>query len=117
MPKGVFVMARLTSKTFKTPLFKRGGQLNQKLHVDMTDDEKANIQLCPGDKNHHPCKNPVFRCTECGNYGCSQVMPEKCSDQGFKNDRCLHCGSSNNLLPVMKDEFAKLIEEWEKNDK
>ena len=92
----------------------RGGHMNQKRHINMTDEEKANIANCPGNKDEHPCKNPVFRCAECGNYGCDQEFLDKCSEQGFKNDKCLHCGEIGTRIPVMKEEFAKYIAEWEK---
>jgi len=92
----------------------RGGRMNQKRHVDMTDEEKKNIVTCPGIKDEHVCKNPVFRCIECGNYGCAQEVSEKCTEQGFKNDKCLHCGSVGTRIPVMKEDMARYIEEWEK---
>ena len=92
----------------------RGGNINQKRHIDMTDEEKANIATCSGNKDEHPCKNPIFRCSECGNYGCAQEVLDKCSEQGFKNDKCLHCGAVGTRIPVMKKEFDKYILEWEK---
>lgn len=92
----------------------RGGNMSQKRHLDMTDAEKANIVTCVGIKEEHPCKNPVFRCVDCGNYGCDQEFVEKCSAQGFKNDKCLHCGAVGTRIPVMKDDFAKFVAEWEK---
>jgi len=94
----------------------RGGRLNQKRHIEMTEEEKANISRCLGIKDNHPCKNPVFRCTECGNYGCAQEVLDKCTAQGFKNDKCLNCGSTDSRVPIMKDEFSKFIAEWEKKD-
>jgi hypothetical protein len=100
----------------KTIFWPRGGRLNQKRHVDMTEEEKANIAGCPGEKAGHPCKNPVFRCPECGNYGCAQEVPDKCTAQGFKNDKCLHCGTVGSRIPVMENEYAKYIAEWKKND-
>ena len=92
----------------------RGGRLNQKRHIEMTDVEKLNIANCPGVKNEHPCKNPIFRCSECGNYGCDQESLDKCGEQGFKNDKCLHCGAVGTRIPVMKDELSKYISEWGK---
>ena len=92
----------------------RGGRMNQKRHIDMTDEEKANIASCRGDKDKHPCKNPVFRCSECGNYGCDQESLDKCSEQGFKNGKCLHCSVVGTSIPVMKEEFSKYIAEWKK---
>ena len=94
----------------------RGGSMNQKRHHDMTEAEKANITTCLGIKEEHVCKNPVFRCTECGNYGCDQEFAEKCSEQGFKNDKCLNCGVVGSLLPITKDEFAKYVAEWNKEE-
>jgi len=91
----------------------RGGHLNQKRHLDMTDEEKKNIVTCPGIKADHPCKNPVYRCSECGNYGCDQEVADKCSAQGFKNDKCLNCGSVGTRIPLMKDEYAQYVAEWE----
>jgi len=92
----------------------RGQQLNQKRLLDLTEEEKANIHRCRGIKAAHPCKNPTFRCSECGNYGCDQEVTEKCTAQGFKNDKCLHCGSTGSRIPVMEKDLAKYIEEWEK---
>ena len=97
-------------------LWRRGGRLNQKRHIELTDKEKENIAKCSGIKADHPCKNPVFRCKECGNYGCAQEVAEKCTAQGFKNDKCLNCGATDSRIPVMEDELEKFIEEWEKND-
>ena len=79
----------------------------------MNDKEKALVAKCDGLKQQHPCKNPVFRCTECGNYGCVQEVAEKCTKQGFKNDKCLHCGALNTKIPVMKNDLEKFIAEWE----
>ena len=92
----------------------RGGRMNQKRHINMTDEEKENISNCLGSKDEHLCKNPVFRCSECGNYGCDQEVLDKCSEQGFKNDKCLHCGSIGTRIPIMKEEFTKYIAEWKK---
>jgi hypothetical protein len=92
----------------------RGGRMNQKRHLDMTAEEKANIATCTGNKDEHPCKNPIFRCSECGNYGCDQEVLDKCTEQGFKNGKCLHCGATGTRIPVMKDEMAEFIAQWEK---
>lgn len=89
----------------QTKFWYRGGKLNQKKHIDLTEAEKANIALCKGTKQNHPCKNPVFRCSECGNYGCSQEVADKCDAQAFKNDKCLQCGAVGTRIPVMKDEL------------
>lgn len=98
-------------------LWHRGGaRLNMKRHFDMTEEEKANVATCTGIKKEHVCKNPIFRCTECGNYGCSQDVVEKCTDQGFKVDICLHCGAADTRIPVMKEELDRFKSEWEKND-
>lgn len=96
--------------------WQRGGKLNQKRTVELSDEEKAKIATCTGTKSSHPCKNPVFRCSVCGNYGCAQEVAEKCTAQGFKNDKCLNCGSVDTRIPVMEDELARFIEEWEKKD-
>ena len=94
----------------------RGGRLNQKRHIDMSEEEKAKVARCPGTKDNHPCKNPIYRCSECGNYGCAQEVANKCSDQGFKNDKCLNCGVTGTRIPIMEGEFAKFIEAWENNN-
>lgn len=94
--------------------WERNGRLNQKRHIDMTDEEKSNVAKCDGLKQQHPCKNPVFRCSECGNYGCAQEVAEKCSKQGFKNDKCLHCGAMNSRIPVMQEDLDTFVQEWEK---
>lgn len=93
----------------------RGGHLNQKRHIELSEEERANIATCRGVKAGHPCKNPVFRCSECGNYGCAQEVAEKCTIQGFKNDKCLNCGREGTRIPVMEQELAKFIEAWEEN--
>jgi hypothetical protein len=92
----------------------RGGRLNQKRHVDMTEEEKAHIAKCEGIKSDHPCKNPVFRCAECGNYGCAQKVADKCSEQGFKNDKCLYCGSIGTRIPLMEEELINYKLAWQK---
>ena len=91
----------------------RGGKLNQKRHVDMTEEELKNIALFKGIKESHPCKNPLFLCTECGNYGCSQEVLDKCTEQGFKGDKCLHCGSVGTRVPIMQDQFDRIMKDWE----
>lgn len=98
----------------KNTLWKRGGRLNKKRHVDLTEDEKAHVAKCTGTKNEHICKNPIFRCTHCGNYGCDQEIVDKCSEQGFKNNKCLHCGTVDSLVPVMEDELFGFMAEWDK---
>jgi len=97
-------------------LWHRGGRLNEKHHFELTDAERVHIAKCSGNKADHPCKNPVFRCKECGNFGCAQEVADKCTAQGFKGDKCLNCGTLDSRIPVMEDELAKFIEEWEKND-
>jgi len=93
--------------------WQRGGRLDQKRSMDLSEEEKAKIATCDGIKSNHPCKNPVFRCSECGNYGCAQEVAEKCTKQGFKNDKCLHCGGVDTRIPVMADELAEFIAAWE----
>ncbi|NTW71147.1 MAG: hypothetical protein HGA49_02780 [Eubacteriaceae bacterium] len=92
----------------------RGGHLNSKRIFELTEEEKAGISHCTGTKYEHPCKNPVFRCSECGNYGCDQEVPDKCTAQGFKNGKCMHCGVMDSRIPVMEHEFKKFVAEWEK---
>lgn len=94
--------------------WERGGRLNEQRHMELSENEKLNVATCRGNNNQHPCKNPVFRCSECGNYGCDQEVAEKCPDQGFKNDKCLHCGAVGTRIPVMKDDLSKYIAQWEK---
>lgn len=96
-------------------MWRRAGQFNQNHHVEMTEEELANVAACDGIKHEHPCKNPIFRCSGCGNYGCGQKIAEKCSEQGFKNDKCLHCGEVGTRIPVMKDELLTIQTEWEKS--
>ena len=88
--------------------------MNQKRHLEMTEEEKARVARCDGIKHEQKCKNPVFRCSECGNYGCDQVVPDKCPAQGFKNGKCLHCGALETRIPVMEDELAEFKEAWDK---
>ncbi len=92
----------------------KGDNPVSKRHFEMTEEEKAKVVTCTGTKDNHPCKNPMFRCIDCGNYGCDQNVAEKCSAQGFKNDKCLHCGETGTRMPIMKGELEKYIAEWEK---
>ena len=92
----------------------RGGHINQKRILDMTEDEKENVARCQGVKNEHLCKNPIFRCLECGNYGCDQEVIDKCTEQGFKNDKCLNCGVTGSRIPVMEKDLADFKTQWEK---
>ena len=69
--------------------------------------------ITEGIKQEHPCKNPVFLCEDCGNYGCAQETADKCTEQGFKNDKCLHCGKVGTRSLVMKDEFSAVREKWD----
>ena len=93
----------------------RGGHLNQKRHLEMTEEEKLHVAKCTGKKGgiDHPCKNPMFRCTKCGTYGCAQEDVNICSDQGFKNDKCLNCGNMGTRVPIMEDELVKFIAIWQ----
>ena len=91
-----------------------GARLNQKHHLEMTEEEKALVARCDGIKHDHVCKNPVFRCTACGNYGCDQEVADKCAAQGFKNGKCLHCGATGTCIPVMKKELAGYKLAWDK---
>ncbi len=86
---------------------------HDKKHIGMTEEEKANVADCRGIKDDHPCKNPLFRCEKCGNYGCSQPITDKCTEQGFKGDKCLNCGSVGTRIPIMKDEYEKFVEAWD----
>lgn len=99
----------------KDKLLRKSRHTNHKRHVDLTEEAKAKATRCKGDRNTHPCKDPVFRCTVCGNFGCSQDMLEKCSAQGFKNAKCLHCGSVDSDVPIMEDELDHVTSVWEKN--
>ena len=88
--------------------------MNQKRHLEMTEEEKARVAKCDGIKHEHPCKNPVFRCSACGNYGCAQEVVDKCTIQGFKNDKCLHCGEIGTRIPVMENELDDFKIAWER---
>lgn len=96
--------------------WRRGGHLNQTRHIDMTEEEKTDVIRCDGMKHGHKCKNPVFRCTVCGNYGCAQEVADKCSKQGFKNDKCLQCGTVGSRVPVMENEYDHVVSGWKSND-
>jgi len=103
-----------TGNSSYNTVWRRGGRLNQKRHVDMTEEEKAKVATCEGIKHEHPCKNPVFRCTNCGNFGCAQEVLDKCSAQAFKNDKCIQCGEMGTRIPVMEKELADFKAAWEK---
>ncbi len=96
--------------------YSRGGRRKDKSHVEMTAQEKEGAATCRGEKDKHLCKNPVFVCKECANYGCSQTTVEKCSEQGFKNDKCLNCGTKNNRVLVMEEEYDEIAANWEKQE-
>ncbi len=98
----------------KHKFWMRNGHINQTHYLEMSEAEKVKIARCDGIKDNHPCKNPIFRCTECGNYGCEQTVIEKCTKQGFKNDKCLQCGKAGHMVPVLTDDLEKFIAEWEK---
>ena len=90
--------------------------LNQKHHHELSEEEKKNVATCDGIKQSHICKKPVYRCSECGNYGCDQEVLDKCSKQGFKDWKCTHCGVVGHIYPVMKKELEGIMQIWEKND-
>ena len=94
-------------------LWHRGGKLNEKRPVHLTDEQKAHIAACDGAKKNHKCKNPIYVCSACGNYGCAQEVADKCSKQGFKNDHCLYCGAADTRIPVMESELAGVMAAWE----
>ena len=97
-------------------LWHRGGKLNEKHHFELTDEEREHIAKCDGIKAGHLCKNPMFRCEECGNYGCTQEVADKCTKQGFKEDKCLNCSALDSYVPLLLDDLDKFIEEWEKKN-
>lgn len=83
--------------------------------TELSEAELAKVGRCIGVKEKHPCKNIMFVCLKCGNYGCDQLDIDKCSEQAFKNSRCLHCGSLDNMSPIMADELEKYKQEWDKD--
>ncbi len=91
----------------------KGGRDNDRRPAEITEEEMAKAALCGGSKRGHSCNNPVFVCSACGNYGCAQEVSGKCDSQGFKNDKCLHCGSTGARRLVLKDELAAVEEAWE----
>lgn len=95
-------------------LMKRKDFVNQKRHVDLSEDDKEKVAKCRGEKHNHECKNPVYVCLECGNYGCDQDVVEVCTEQGLKNDKCLNCGVVGNNVPIMEEDFDDHREEWER---
>ena len=93
--------------------WERTGRRSEQHRVDLSEEELANAARCEGIKQEHPCKNLVFVCEDCGNYGCAQETADKCTEQGFKNDKCLHCGKVGTRSLVMKEEFAAVREKWD----
>lgn len=91
----------------------RGGKQSQKRHVAMSEETKQHTVKCTGIKKDHPCKNPVFRCGNCGNLGCAQIVLDKCSRQGFKNDICLNCGTKGHRTPVPEEECDAYMKHWQ----
>jgi hypothetical protein len=49
---------------------------------------------CPGKRDNHTCNSTLYRCKKCGNVGCDQSQPGKCTNQGFRLGKCLKCGTS-----------------------
>lgn len=90
-----------------------GGRIPSKQRVVMTEEQKQNVARCQGTKSEHLCKNPIFRCDACGNYGCVQDFVNKCSEQAFRNDICLHCGLKDTAVPVMMDEYEQVVADWD----
>ena len=39
------------------------------------------------------CNDAVFRCENCTNVGCDEVEAGECSNQGFRSNTCLMCGT------------------------
>ena len=39
------------------------------------------------------CNSVVYRCENCTNVGCDQVEAGECSNQGFRSNSCLMCGT------------------------
>lgn len=74
----------------KDKLLRNKKNLSLGKSIELTEEEKAKVARCKGIRSTHPCKDPVFRCKICGNTGCSQVLADKCSSQGFKNAKCLN---------------------------
>jgi hypothetical protein len=87
----------------KDKLLRNKKHLSLGKSIEFTEEEKSKVTRCKGIRSTHPCKDPVFRCKICGNSGCSQVLVDKCSAQGFKNAKCLHCGAIDNKIPVMSE--------------
>lgn len=88
----------------------------QNKHMDMSKEARENALHCKGIKQSHPCKNPVYKCSHCGNYGCSQIVLEKCSRQGFKNDTCLSCGTQGHIIPVPEAEMDAYQKFWQEKE-
>lgn len=90
-------------------------KINARKHeADMTEEEKKNAASCRGMKQTHICKNPVYLCTECGNYGCNQNDIDVCTEQGFKNDKCMNCRVVGKIALIMESEYDEIRAEWEK---
>lgn len=93
----------------------RGGHLKQKRQLTLKEELKQKVARCKGykSKKEHPCKNPIYLCSECGNYGCTQSEVNVCTAQGFKNDKCLNCGAIGTRVPVMEEQLAEYIALWQ----
>ena len=49
---------------------------------------------CPGKRRSTAmCNKVVYRCENCTNVGCDQVEAGECSNQGFRSNSCLMCGT------------------------
>jgi len=83
--------------------------------AELTEAELAMVARCTGIKEKHPCKNMMFVCLKCGNYGCDQADIDKCSEQAFKNSKCLHCGSVDTMSHLMADKLEQYKQDWDKD--
>lgn len=57
---------------------------------------KTDAQLCEGVRPGHkiPCNGTLYKCTACGNTGCRQTTPDRCTSQAFNVAfGCLKCGA------------------------
>lgn len=52
------------------------------------------MMACTGKRNNMQCGMTLYSCKKCGNVGCSQSQPAKCTNQAFNASKCVKCGSN-----------------------
>lgn len=71
------------------------------------------MSTCNGKRNGIRCGMFVFKCTNCGNSGCEQGVPNHCTQQQFKSSVCRTCskmGTKKQLVGGFKGVFLRTLD-------